>query len=318
MNELMVTSFNETMQLGDVLAKSGFFQDSADAAKAIVKILAGRELGFGPVASMTGINVIKGKVSLSANLIAAAIKRSGRYNYRVSKLDDTTCTIKFFEGKDEIGESTFTMNDAKAAGLATDNWRKFPRNMLFARAISNGAKWYCPDLSGGPLYTPDELGATIDGDTGEVIELPTEKPAAKPAPAPAAPQPTSRVTIDAVVTPPQPTPAPTPARPWSPEVLKERITASAAKLGNGTPADDGQRTAALIALSALTARNDTHRHAITEYLFGKPSSKMLSNGECQSIVKWAAVDSEGNPSPNSVAEAAAIIAARLRRAGELG
>jgi hypothetical protein len=30
--------------------------------------------------------------------------------------------------------------------------------MLYARALSNGAKWYCPDVFGGPIYTPDELG----------------------------------------------------------------------------------------------------------------------------------------------------------------
>lgn len=162
----------DTMRLGEVLARSGYFADSREAAQAVVKVLAGSELGFGPIASMTGVNIIKGKVTLSANLIAAAIKRSGRYNYRVMALTDEVCRIEFYEGGQTVGVSEFTMADAKAAGLAGDNWRKFPRNMLFARAISNGAKWYCPDLSGGPLYTPDELGATVDGETGEVIDVP--------------------------------------------------------------------------------------------------------------------------------------------------
>lgn len=159
------------MDLGNVLARSGFFQDTKDAGQAIVKVLAGRELGFGPIASMTGVYIIKGKVALSANLMAAAIKRSGRYNYRVKVLTDTECTIEFSESGQPCGTSTFTAKDAAAAGLGGDNWRKFPRNMLFARALSNGAKWYCPDLSGGPLYTPDELGANIDGDTGEVVDI---------------------------------------------------------------------------------------------------------------------------------------------------
>ena len=43
--------------------------------------------------------------------------------------------------------------------FAGDNWRKYPKNMLFARAISNGVKWHCPDvMNGQPVYTPDEMG----------------------------------------------------------------------------------------------------------------------------------------------------------------
>lgn len=162
----------DTMTLGKVLAQSGYFQDARDAAQAIVKVLAGRELGIGAVASMTGIYIVKGRVTLSANLIGAAIKRSGRYNYRVCAMDNEACAIEFFEHGETIGLSEFTMKDAAAAGLANgDNWRKFPRNMLFARAISNGAKWFCPDVFAGPIYTPDELGERVDGETGEPIDV---------------------------------------------------------------------------------------------------------------------------------------------------
>lgn len=199
-------------QLGDILAKSGYFKDSQQAGQAIVKVLAGRELGFGPIASMTGINIIQGKIGIGANLIAAAVKRSGRYDYRVLTMSEKVCDIEFFENingkRESIGKSTFTAEDAAKAG--TQNMGKFPRNMLFARAISNGVKWYTPDVTGGPVYTPEELGATVNED-GEIID-------ARPAPVVSQGQ---IATPGGVVSAPivsQPTPAPAPvAKPLTDE-----------------------------------------------------------------------------------------------------
>lgn len=164
----------DPINLGNVLAQSGFFADSRQAAQAAVKVMAGQELGFGPIASMTGIAIVKGRVTLSANLMAAAIKRHPGYSFTVTQHTDEVCEIEFREGGRVIGTSKFTMDDAKQAGLAGgDNYRKYPRNMLYARALSNGAKWYCADaFSGSPVYTPDELGGEINGETGEPIDAP--------------------------------------------------------------------------------------------------------------------------------------------------
>ena len=176
-------------QLGQVLAKSGYFQDTKDAYQAIVKVLAGRELGVGPVASMTGINIIQGRPALGANLIAACVKRSGRYNYRVRQMDEKACSIEFFELSEgkfvTVGTSTFTAEDAQRAG--TKNMDKYARNMLFARAMSNGAKWYCADVFSGGVYTPEELGAPVNGDSevinASAVEFRTVQPQAADQPA---------------------------------------------------------------------------------------------------------------------------------------
>lgn len=167
---------NTTQQLGKILAASGYFADVNDIAQAAVKVMAGEELGIAPVAAMMGIHIIKGKVSLSANLIAAQVKKHG-YNYRHVQFDNTGCELEFIGKKGEpLGTSSFTETDAKAAGVFSDMYKKFPRNMYFARAISNGAKWYCPEvMSGLPVYVPEELGATVDGDGEIVQELPTER-----------------------------------------------------------------------------------------------------------------------------------------------
>lgn len=166
-------SISDLRQLGQVFAKSGFFSDVREEAQAIVKIMAGGELGFPPITSMTGIYIVKGKVSLSANLMAARVKSSGKYDFRVKEMTATKCAIEFFQNGESIGVSDFTIEDAKKAG--TQNTDKFPRNMLYARAMSNGCKWFCPDIFAGGIYTPEELGAPVNED-GEVIEMTNAQP----------------------------------------------------------------------------------------------------------------------------------------------
>lgn len=169
-------SWQDTMALGRVLAVSKRFSDSTNAEQAVVKVLAGRELGFGPIASMVGIYIIKGRVSVSANMMAQAVKRSIKYDYQIVEMTAERCEIAFFERGKDVGHSVFDEADAQKAG--TQNMKKFPRNMLFARTMSNGVKWYCPDVFQTGVYTPEELGALVDGD-GEIINV-TSQPAQGP------------------------------------------------------------------------------------------------------------------------------------------
>lgn len=171
-----VISLSEVKNLGELAVKSKFFKNNTDVSQAVIKMVAGRELGFGSVASLMGVYIVEDKISFSANLIAAAIKRSERYDYKVKKIDNTTCELLFREKIDgvwvDLGISSFTKEDAKSAGLAgKKNWVSFFRNMAFARALSNGARWYTPDVfAGTTVYTPEELNPDLDIDpeSGEV------------------------------------------------------------------------------------------------------------------------------------------------------
>ena len=182
-NELgIIQNVDDLGRIGNMMAQSGYFVDARDAAQASVKVLAGQEMGFGAFASMTGIYIIKGKPSIGANLMASAVKSNPKYDYRVREMTDKICTIEFFEfengKKESIGVSTFTIEDARKAG--TQNLEKYARNMLFARAMSNGVKWFCPDIfSGNAAYTPEELGAEVDGE-GNVIKIDEAPKAAMP------------------------------------------------------------------------------------------------------------------------------------------
>lgn len=145
----------ELMNMAKMFAESGMFPDIKSAAMAVVKMQAGQEMGIPPFQAMNGIHIIAGKATVGAGIIASRVKASGKYDYEVMQQDDKACSIDFYQGKKKLGNSTFTIDDAKRA--QTKNMDKYPRNMLFARAISNGVKWYTPDIFDGPVYVPEEM-----------------------------------------------------------------------------------------------------------------------------------------------------------------
>lgn len=158
-NEIIKYSYEDVEKIGKVMVSSGYFKDTNQQSQAIVKILAGRELGFDPYTSMSGIHIIQGKPVISANLMASALKKGGKYDYKIKSMSEELVEIDFYEGKTLLGTSSFSTDDAKKAGIASkDNWHKYARNMLFARSMSNGIRWYCPDVfNGSSVYTPGEI-----------------------------------------------------------------------------------------------------------------------------------------------------------------
>lgn len=149
------TSFNELMIMAKTFAESGMFSETKQAAQAFVKMQAGQEIGIPPFQAMSGIHIIQGKVTIGAGVIASRVKGSGKYDYKVLEMSEKNCCLEFFQGKESLGKSEFSAEEAKKAG--TKNMDKFPKNMLFARAISNGVKWYCADVFSGPVYVPEEM-----------------------------------------------------------------------------------------------------------------------------------------------------------------
>ena len=177
MNQI-VKSATDALTIGETFFKSGMFSDIKSAQQAVVKIMAGAEMGISPFAAMSGIHIIQGKPTIGAGLMAARVKGFGKYDYRVLEHTDKVCSIEFgtkVAGSDikSLGISTFTIEDAKKAG--TKNLDKFPKNMLFARAMSNGVKWYTPDIYENPVYVPEEMEQVTEDTTAQVVETPSVK-----------------------------------------------------------------------------------------------------------------------------------------------
>ena len=178
MNDAEVAS---AMRTATALSQSGLFKDVKTAGQAFAKILAGRDLGLTPFEAMSALHVIEGKIEASADLHASRVAAHPAYDYTVKRLDNDGCELEFVRYHDDTRfVSSFTMDDAKKAGLAgRGNWTKYPRNMLFARAMSNGVAWFCPDVMGGiRIYTPGEIPeqqqdfTDVDAVEAPPVELP--------------------------------------------------------------------------------------------------------------------------------------------------
>jgi len=161
-----IVRFEEQTAIAKAFKESGLFPDLKSEAQAIVKVQAGLELGLEPFAAMQGIDIVQGKPRMNASLQAGLIKKSGRYNYKVLEHSEQACKLEFYEKWGEqwqsIGTSEFTMKEAQQAGLThKDNWKKHPKNMLFARALSNGAKWYCADVFLTATYNESDEFDTV-------------------------------------------------------------------------------------------------------------------------------------------------------------
>lgn len=159
---------NEVMTFAQVAVRSSMF-GLRTIEEAAARILYGRELGMSAFQSIIGIEMIKGKVGLKAITVASQIQNSGRFDYRVLENTSTKCRIAFFSGGEEVGISEFTIEMAKRADLVKSDsgWAKYPDAMLFARAITQGARRYCPSVFFGPIYSSEELA---DGG-GDVIDV---------------------------------------------------------------------------------------------------------------------------------------------------
>lgn len=174
---LLEAKFSYSQRLAKMFAFSGCFADVRDQreevalAKALVKIKLGESMGFSEAESMTGIDIIQGRVAVGASLRAARMQRAGFSWPQMTCTDkgcwiplclkgepilqqkvDDNCNLVFkTDGSPAMSQVvvSFTENDAKNAGLAAkDNYKKDPSSMYFARAITRAQRRYGPGVLG--------------------------------------------------------------------------------------------------------------------------------------------------------------------------
>jgi hypothetical protein len=156
-------------------------------------ILTGHELGIGAMQSLAKIHVIEGRPAMAAELMRAVILQHG-HEFWIEETSNTRVTVGGMRaGSTRESRVTWTLDDAKRAGLESrQNWRKFPRAMLLARATAELARAMFADVLAGISYTVEELSDGEVIDDGDLWTAPVAA-GSEPAAAPAAPAPAKKV-----------------------------------------------------------------------------------------------------------------------------
>jgi hypothetical protein len=169
-NELVLSTravpSDHEMMVYNTMAKqaveSKMYRGVGDQAGVMMIMLAARELGIPPMQALNGgLNIISGKVEISARMMSALIRKAG-HQISVKESTDSLCTVIGKRG--DTGETitaTFTFVEAQRAGLvkAGGGWTKWPKDMCYARALSRLARQLFADVI-GIGYVEGEIKAT--------------------------------------------------------------------------------------------------------------------------------------------------------------
>lgn len=153
-------------------------------ANVFVAIAMGEVLGLAPIEAINQINVINGRPTPSADLIAALIRGAG-HKLRVSVTSDPpTATAILIRADDPDYEYKVVWDQHKAqvAGLwgRGESWKKYPEQMMRARAISEVGRMGASDALHGFIYTPEEMGGADPNTTQHGGMLATQHSPARP------------------------------------------------------------------------------------------------------------------------------------------
>lgn len=119
----------------------------------------GDALGVPYTQVMQSMVVARGKMTMSADLMGAVVRRAGHRLRLREDGDSVTADLIRADDPDYTFTVTWDKEKARAAGLwgSRGPWQQYPRQMLRARAITEVCRQGASDALAGTVYTPEEL-----------------------------------------------------------------------------------------------------------------------------------------------------------------
>jgi hypothetical protein len=124
--------------------------------QALALCLVARAEGRDPASAAQDYNIIQGRPAKKADaMLRDFISSGGKVQWHA--LDNETADATFSHPSGGTVRIDWTLERAKAAGLGgKDMWKKFPRQMLRSRVVSEGVRTVCPGATSG-MYVPEEV-----------------------------------------------------------------------------------------------------------------------------------------------------------------
>lgn len=162
----LVEEQNEVITLQNrqfkALVAGGFLPKGCSENEGFARIVAGSQMGMKPIQALNGIAMINGHPTLHSDSIPCVVMASGLVNgmrYKFTGEGDALACTFFIrrKGIDEYQEWTYSLDDAKKAGLLNNPvWKNHTKKMLFNRARTWCMRNTFPDVIGN-IYTNDEI-----------------------------------------------------------------------------------------------------------------------------------------------------------------
>jgi hypothetical protein len=180
------TSLDDLMQMAKVVASSGLIQGLQTPSAVFTLMLICESEGLHPAQALKRYHVIEGRPTMRADAMQADFMRLGGL-VRWERSDAEVCTARFVHAKyapDPGFQVTVTLAELVESGVATTwnkekrqtelkaNYKRHPRQMLRARAISEGVRAVYPGVVAG-IYTPEELDDYRDAPMVTVQTMPS-------------------------------------------------------------------------------------------------------------------------------------------------
>lgn len=142
-------------------AESNSTDPKARGMAAALRIEYARLLNLPPHAAQE-IHVVKGNLTLSAKLCRALAHNHGLRVIRAEETAESVTAVVVDANGNELGRTTYTMAQAKKAGLSGTNWTNNPDRMLWARASKRALDDHAPWVTVGVLL--DDEAQEIETD----------------------------------------------------------------------------------------------------------------------------------------------------------